>query len=311
MKNSPDTNSQADPKRFKHAVEYYFALVFLFALSFIPMGLLSWAGNRVGDLMRLILKKRRLVIEKQVREVLGLQGPELDAFVKANFRHYGNVVVEFARLRRMERKDFASRVDMNGFDKVVSDLKREGKGQIILTMHFGNWEWANAAIVLAGGVGGSIARPLDNPRVNELVRRMREKNGLRIFDKRGAIRKALGSLKDNGVVCILNDQDAGPGGTMSPFLGKPGSTLTVPMDLAIRTGAPITVGAVVRNPPGSAKRITIIYSPTIFRADPDADPEAEKRRLLDATNAELGKLIMTAPEQWFWIHRRWKSDGKR
>lgn len=311
MKSSPDTKSQADPKRLKHAVEYYCTLVFLYTLALVPIRFASWVGNRLGDLFCLVAKRRHNIVRDQVREILKIDGKELDAFVKRNFRHYGKVLVEFAILLRMKQEDFIPYIDLNGLEQLLAKFRSEGKGSVGITMHFGNWEWANVGTVMAGGRGGSIARPLDNPRVNEFVRRIRERNGQRILDKQGALRKALGILRENGAVCVLNDQDAGPTGLMSPFLGKPASTLTLPIELAIRTGAPFFVAAIMRNESGTGKRFSYVFSPVVFRSDPEADTQAEIRRFADGMNEELGKLIMKAPDQWFWIHRRWKSDGKQ
>jgi len=219
------------------------------------------------------------------------------------------ILAEFARLGRMEAEDFHRYVDVKPFRKRIQELRAEGKGLIFITMHFGNWEWCNSLAGILGIEGGSIARPLDNPRVNEMVRGMREKTGLPILDKQGAIRKALAAIRENKTVGILIDQDAGRGGMMSPFLGKPASTLTIPVELAIRTGCPMVVAAMRRG--GSDKRFTMLFEEQEYRADPEADPKAETRRLLDAVNAGLSRLIMQAPEQWFWIHRRWKSVGER
>ncbi len=109
---------------------------------------------------------------------------------------------------------------------------------------------------------------------------------------------------------ILIDQDAGHGGMMSPFLGRPASTITIPVELAIRTACPMIILGLRRGGNVNGRRFTILLSEKTYRADPDADPAEETKRLLDDVNAGLGDMIMQAPEQWFWIHRRWKSEGR-
>lgn len=296
-------------KKIRHAVEYHAARALVFGLGLLPLGVASWLGRRLGDFARLADKRHRERAREQVADRLGLSGRELDDFVKANFRCYGMTLAEFARLGRMEAKEFHRYVDVGPFKKRIHELLAEGKGLIFITMHFGNWEWCNSLASIFGIDGGSIARPLDNPRVNELVRGIREKNGLRILDKQGAIRKALGALRENKTVGVLIDQDAGRNGMMSPFLGKPASTITIPVELAIRTGCPMLVAGLRRG--GGDRRFTLLFEEKEYRADPNADPKLETRRLLDALNAGLGRLIMQAPEQWFWIHRRWKSVGEK
>lgn len=308
MNDSPAANSSPDPKRLRRALEYHGARILVFCLSILPFGAAVWCGRRLGDAVRLLDKRHRERAVQQVSERLGLEQAAAREFVKRNFRHYGMVLAEFAKLSRMDKEEFAKHVDIGGFQEYAGRLLSEGKGLLFITGHFGNWEWANSLATSIGFSGGSIARPLDNARLNEYVRRLRERNGMRILDKQGAIRKALGTLKNNEVVGVLIDQDAGRQGLMSPFLGKPASTITIPVELAMRTGSPMVV-VVLRRGGGTGKRFKLLWT-TPHRADPKADQEQEIRRLVDALNADLGQLVMEAPEQWFWIHRRWKSEGR-
>ena len=288
------------------ALEYYAARALVLFLAIFPLSISAWIGRRFGGVWRLLDKSHRRRAEHQVEEVLGLDPPAARAFVKTNFGNFGMALAEFAHLTRMRADDFRRYVDYGDFEKTVHGLLAEGKGLLFITAHFGNWEWCNSNAATMGLTGGSIARPLDNPRLNEFVRSVREKNGLKIFDKTGAIRKALRALQANGVVGILFDQYGGRDGMLSPFLGKPAYTFTVPVELAMRTGSPMIVVGLMRGGK-DGKRFTMLYQPEPFRHNPDAEPEAEKKRLADALNVELGRMIMQAPEQWFWIHRRWKS----
>jgi KDO2-lipid IV(A) lauroyltransferase len=287
-------------------------------LSALPLSAAAWAGRRLGDALRLLDGRHRRRVREQAAERLGLSGRALDRFVRDNFHSYGMALAEFAHLSRMNPEDFEKHIDgMEPFGHFVRSLLEEGKGAILVTAHFGNWEWCNSVARPLGFYGGSIARPLDNPRLNEFVRSVRERNGLRIFDKAGAIRKALGALRENHLVGVLIDQDAGRTGLMSPFLGKAASTLTIPVELAIRTGCPLVTVGLRRNTGANArpdgKRFTLVYGTEPYRPDPnaDADAGAEAKRLTDALNAGLSAMILDAPEQWFWLHRRWKSVGKQ
>ncbi len=288
--------------------EYAGARALVWGFAALPRGASIWLGERLGDLWRALAKRRRIQAEKQVRDRLGLGEEEAEQFIRRNFRHYGNALAEFSWLSRMVPEDFRALVDFEDFEKKAAELRAEGKGVVFITAHFGNWEWFNSLAAITRMEGGSIARPLENARLNEFIRSIRERNGLRIFDKKGAIRKALRALNDNNVVGVLIDQDAGKGGVMSPFLGSPASTITVPVELAIRTGAPILVAVLKRLPPGSPKRFQMRFSPHALRAENADDSAAEARRLVDFANRELGDLIREAPEQWFWIHRRWKTQ---
>ncbi len=292
----------------RHALEYAAARAVVAGLSLLPLGAAAWVGRRLGDVFRLIDGRHRRRVYAQAAERLGLSGGELDRFVKENFRHYGMVLAEFSHLAGLTDDDLCRTVDLGPLRECVKNLRAEGKGIIFITAHFGNWEWSNATARAFGAEGGCIARPLDNPYLNEYVRRIRERGGMRIFDKQGAIRKALGELRANRMAGILIDQDAGKAGVMSDFLGKPASTITVPIELAMRTGSPMLVVVLRRG--GGERRFSMLFNPIPHRANPDAPVGEETRRLVDAVNADLCRLIMQAPEQWFWLHRRWKSVGE-
>lgn len=294
-----------------NAIEYWAARTLLFGLSSLPLPAAAWTGRRLGDLIRLADRRHAARAREQAADRLGLSGRELDAFVKRNFQSYGMTLAEFAHLNRMGPDDFVRLVDMDAFREASLRLLAEGKGLLFITAHFGNWEWANSLPPTFGASGCSIARPLDNPRVNELARAIRERNGFRILDKQGAIRKALREIRAGNTAGILIDQDAGPDGMMSPFLGKPASTLTIPVELAVRSGCPMLIAVCRRTPPGEGgKRFRMEVDAGPYRADATADPKKETRRLVDALNAGLSEIILRTPDQWFWIHRRWKSKPR-
>ncbi len=295
------------PRPVRHFLEYAAARTIVGGLSVMPMALASWFGRRLAGVLRHVDKRHRERVKTQAAERLGLSGRELDAFVRENFRCYGRTLGEFAKLSRYSVDDIRKRIDLGDFPEALREAMAGGKGCIVVTAHYGNWEWFNTvSSVLGLPGGGAIARPLDNPKVNEYVRYIRERNGLRILDKQGAIRKALGELRAGNPVGILIDQDGGKHGMMSPFLGRAASTITIPVELAIRTGCPLLPAILRRNQTG--KQFGMVWRPMRV-PNPDADPKAETVRLLDLVNADLTEMILEEPVQWFWLHRRWKSVG--
>ncbi|MCD8351416.1 MAG: hypothetical protein LUC93_12480 [Planctomycetaceae bacterium] len=298
-----------EARPLRHAAEYAAARAAMFSLSALPLPAAHWVGRRLGDLARVLDKRHRQRARDQVHERLGLDGTALDDFVKANFHNYGMTLAEFCRLSRMTNEEFLRRVDVDAFRERVYTLKAENTGMVLFTAHFGNWEWCNTAIRVIGVDSGSLARPLDNPRIDDMVRGIRERLGGPILDKKGAIRRAASILRKKGAVGVLPDQDGGRQGLMSPFLGKPASTITAPVELAVRFGCPMCVMGAMRVDEGE-RILRIVVQPAIHRPDPNADERAEVKRLVDAVNSDVSDMIMRAPEQWMWIHRRWKSVGE-
>lgn len=273
-------------------------------LSLLPMALGEMVVCLVADVWRALDGRHRNRVVDQAMARLGIDRAAAERLARDNYRHYAIVLLEVAKLRRMRREDIARRTDLNGCDTVLRDLLAEGRGAIVLTGHLGNWEWGCVAMGMTGGVDGAIARPLDNPHIDRYVNDIRMKGGAEVWSKFSCMRKAAATLRRGGGFVAVVDQDAGKRGCMVPFLDKFGSTMPGPVDLAVRCGAPIYVGAVIRA--GEPGRF-IVQSGRVHRPRPGADPAAERIRLLTEVNADLSAIIRKHPEQWIWIHKRWKT----
>lgn len=295
--------------KFQISAEYAATRVFFSIMSALPLFISAWVTRCLCSVWRLVDKRHRDRVKTQVMERAGMSEADANRFVKKNYQHYGNLIAEFCLLGKCDLDEVKYRINMDGFDDFVKSLLQEGKGVVVVTGHLGNWEWANCVLTAMDEHGCAIARPLDNPLLNEFVRSIREKNGCKILDKQGAIRGALRCLKSNGGLAVLIDQDAGYLGMMSPFLGLDAATISIPIELAIKAGCPIIVAAMVRD--GGPGRFRMNYGRQVLRARDGIDTESETKRLLDAANAGLGELIMDTPDQWFWVHRRWKTRNGR
>ncbi len=153
-------------------------------------------------------------------------------------------------------------------------------------------------------VSGFIARPLDNPLIDDYVNRLRSNTGVEVWEKQGSMRKALGALRSGKALVAVCDQDGGKHGCKAPFLGKDSSTMAAPIDLAIRRGCPLYVTAMMRKPDHNG---FAFVGKRVHRPVPGADPKEERLRLAAAVNEDLGDIIREYPEQWIWIHRRWRT----
>jgi KDO2-lipid IV(A) lauroyltransferase len=180
---------------------------------------------------------------------------------------------------------------------------------IFITGHVGLWEMCGLGSTAQGFPLWSIARPLDNPGINEIVDRIRERFGQRILAKRGALRAALRALKEGVSVGMLLDQDAGRHGVFVPLFGRPASTLPTAAEIALRSGARLVCAAAWRDEAAGVHRLRIgrIIDPGKWQGPRDERYRAEVERLTAEYTLEIENAVREHPEQWLWLHRRWKT----
>jgi KDO2-lipid IV(A) lauroyltransferase len=179
----------------------------------------------------------------------------------------------------------------------------KGRGLIVVTAHIGNWEFSGLAVAHLVGSMLSVARTLDNPMLDRYVRGVREQLGQRIVDRRGALRPVVRHLRDGGTVAMLIDQNQRAGGVFVPFFGRLASTVPSAASIALKYDVPVVMGYGLREKDGVHH--TIRFGPAfelIRTGDHDADVEANTAMF----TRRIEEAVRRAPEQWFWLHRRWR-----
>ncbi len=258
-------------------------------------------GEHLGFALSLLLKKRdQLVINNMRRSFPEKNVKELRVLSNHVWRNLGRTAVEFTRMDEMTSKNYMDYVDFEG-EKVVKAASNQGKGIIFVAFHMTNWEYTGYLTSLHFGPVMAVARPMKNPWVDRWVQSKRKAGGTDIILHRNAVKECLRALKLQKYVAILVDQNLYQGGVFVDFFGRPAATTTLPALLNDRTGAPVLIGYSLRD----GDRFKNIYiGPLDF---PSIDNP--KERLLVHTqiiNNELEKIIREHPDQWFWVHNRWK-----
>lgn len=283
--------------------------VVAFQLMPLSFGL---ALARVGAWLAYHLDKRhRLVAAENLRHAFPQKGEaEIDRIVRASYLHLFSIAVETAVLmRRMNRRNVTDYVQnaSDEDDRIAWEFAREDRACIILTGHLGNWEALNRAKALQGAKAAVIARKLDNPYLDSWIRRLRRVDGIRIVNKDGAADEAAAVLEARENLGIVGDQDAGPKGLFVDFLGRPASTFKSIALLSMTYRAPILVLACVRNgrPPYYQLSLEDVILPEDYANDPGA-----VRAITQRYTAALERVVRRHPEQYFWVHRRWKSQPR-
>lgn len=216
-------------------------------------------------------------------------------------------LVELGALLLCDPSRMLARVSLEGIEHLTAAATGAG-GVLLLTAHFGNWELLGLAHTLTGLPLTVVVRPLDSPVLDRLAQRLRARTGAELIAKRFALRPVLGALRRGRMVGILLDQNAARAeGVFVPFFGRPASTSRSLALLAVRTRRPIVPVFIHREPDG---RHRVVIEPPL--ANPAANPPdaaiveltAECARRIEAT-------IRRWPEQWFWLHRRWRTVPAR
>lgn len=288
------------------------AAVFLagITLKILPLPLAVVVGTFVARIIGLLSHRSIGFVMGQMRATFGSRYTEAEYRKMAHdfFRHMGCMLAESVRLKSLTKDNIHDYIDFGDWiERVQGIVAGAGTGVFMTTGHIGNWEFTGAAGALVGVISGSIARPLDNPLVNDMITSYREHSGQRIWSKYGAVTKVLRAIKRGESVGILIDQDAGPEGISVPFLGRPASTVSTIADLAIRTGAPL-VPVAIQRAGDQPMKFRLNVGEEIY-PDRSADPETERVRILTRLNEELSRIIEAEPVQWLWTHRRWKTPN--
>jgi KDO2-lipid IV(A) lauroyltransferase len=198
-----------------------------------------------------------------------------------------------------------SLVTFEGLDNLDAVLAR-GNGAIMAIGHTGNWEISGIATAARGYPLSCVARQLDNPLLNKHLIETRMHTGMEIIYKQNATREGVRALKRNRMLVLLADQDARKSGIFVDFFGRPASTVRGPAVLSLKYDAPIIPTNIYRVGPF---RHHVHYAepiePAAFR-----DLENPTHAMTQAHVSRLEGFIRQHPEQWLWMHRRWKTQPK-
>ncbi len=178
---------------------------------------------------------------------------------------------------------------------------------IYVTPHFGNWEILGYTLAMLGFPCYAVARPLDNPYINKHILGVRESTGLIVLHKTGAVESIDDILGAGGVVSFIADQDAGRKGMFVDFFGRPASTYKSIGLMAMRHRAPVVVGYGRRLNEGFNFELGVLR---IIHPEEWADKDDPLRWITQTYTTALEQIIRLAPEQYLWVHRRWKHRPK-
>jgi heptosyltransferase-2 len=269
--------------------------------SALPLPLLFVSGEFLGFCAWIILGNYRRLAQRNVTIAFGNEKSprQLRRLVRRHFQRLGANLLCSVKLTGMPLENMATRIEAENLDFIHREL-RAGRPVVLILSHLANWElFAHILPKYIGYVRNStIYQRLGNRFIDEHVRRVRGRAGVEMFDRKEGFDKAIKLLRDGGAIGILSDQHAGDHGVWVPFLGRLASTSPLPALLAKRTRAALVGVAIYTD--GRA-RWRVVISPAL------QDNQESVGSLSAKTNQVIEQQIRRAPEDWFWVHNRWKT----
>lgn len=260
------------------------------------------AGAKLGRLaFRLSKKHRERALENLTRAFPEKSDAERLALAQGVLEHFGRVMADFVRSRKRTNEEVLDSMEIEGKEHLLNALAR-GKGVIFISGHFGNWERLAHALATIAGPFSVVARDANDPEMNEIVNGLRESGGVKVISRGDSIGPIMAALKKNEMVGILPDQNSEE--IFVPFFGVPCGTVKGPAVLTRRSGAVCIAGYCARIGPN---RYRVFFEPPL-EPEPGFDfVEGLTRRI----NRSLEEAIRQYPDQYLWIHNRWKSAKRR
>jgi len=282
-----------------------------FACMFKASGLLRpWSvkalGNTLGSAFYYSSRRYRTIALRNLRSVFAgeMTDPKIRGIAKDVFRHFTRGAVEFFYLLSLSREKIDGLIDFEGKEHIDEALSL-GKGCIIVTAHYGNWELLARKLVILGYKVNVIARDSDDAGITGVTQRIRESGGYKVFDRNQPIIGAFRALKKNEILGILPDQNDCDG-IFVPFFGRPAKTAEGPAVLSLKSGAPIVP---VFAPRIEEYRYRAVAHPFIC-FDPSGDDKKDVYNLMALVNKAIEDEVRRCPSQWLWLHDRWKLSAE-
>ena len=299
----------AKKSSFQTRLEYATARIIFGTLGILPRGaallacsiIARVAYRALGSLRRVGHRNLEIAFPEKTAE-------ERTSILKGTFQSLGRVMAETSRFMKMTPADIEAIFDLD-LDNEIRELyhinKQDRRGVLITTGHLGNWEMLVFGFAAIHEPISYLARPLDNPLIEEMTLRIRTRFGNRPINKTNSAMLAVKILREGGILGALSDVNAHPReGVFVPFFGVPACTISGPALMAMRSNAAILPAFCIWD--RERRRYRFVRG-KVIEPSRTGDRKADMIATAAAYTAEIEKLIRQYPDQWLWIHKRWKT----
>lgn len=290
-------------------VGYYIVKLFSKLMCIAPKWLRTLCAKLLGGIAVVAVPDWRMKIAKaNIMECLGVDEARAEQIADGSLRRFGRMVVEVMRFPVLTQENISQNVKVEGLE-YLDAAYRQGKGVIMATGHYGNWELLGATVALHGYPMLSIARKQNNGYMDKLINEFRQMVGQKVAYNHGGrdLLSISRMLKEKHLLGILYDQDTGDSSCRLDLFGKDTGMPLGPAALSRIYGSPILPIFLHNNEDGTctAKIHPPLYTPKT--KDKEQDFYTVTKQLVTVLEHE----IINDPEMWFWVHDRWKDGRKR
>ena len=280
---------------------YLFYRAALAVVSAMPLRALDGIGETLGLLHWILLGKYRRLARHNLEIAFGSEKSksELRRLTRRHFQRLGANLLCSMKVGAMPLEKVADAVAIENGDVIHQEL-RAGKPVVLVLSHMGSWEIFPQVFMKHFGYApiGTVYQSLGNRHINADIERKRARAGVKLFDRKDGFQKTIAHLRSGGLVGILSDQHAGDQGLWTPFFGRLASATPLGGLLAKRTHAAVVAAAVFADGPGKWR---MVFTPRFDSLGDSVETITAK------ANEVIAKQIRQAPEDWFWVHNRWKT----
>jgi len=279
------------------------AAVFSTVARVVPLSWCRAMGRLGGYALYAVSPRRQRLADANLVAAFGdrYSPAERRAIRMAVARNMATLFVELFKISTFTREQIIEVMPSEGGEHMRNALAR-GKGAIMISAHYGNWEVAGARLAAEGFDVAVVARDASDAQVASIINASRKGAQLRVIG-RNDLRAMVGHLRGNGVLAILPDQHSNENPVRVSFLGRPAWCAKGPATLALRTGCAVVPGFGFRMPDGSLRGYCLEEIPLPDTADREQAIAELMQRIYDV----IGAQITAHPEQWLWFHNRWKE----
>jgi KDO2-lipid IV(A) lauroyltransferase len=288
----------------RHALEATLASGVSAVVRRLPRRLVLVLGRALGRLWGALDRRHLMIAADNLREAY----PEWDekrilSTARGVYAHFGTILFDILWMEGRAGEELLAITDVEGLEDARAAVA-SGRGVVCPTGHFGNWEFQGVASALLTGPFSVVARPLDNPELDRRLVGLRTSTGNAVIYKRRALSQIMQTIRTGGIVAIVIDQNVQEkDGVFVDFFGRPACTTTVAAAVALKTGCVILP---VHCPLGPDGRYRMIYGPPVEWEGGGGGPE-DVAALTQRLTSTIEGWVREHPEQWLWLHRRWKT----